>query len=310
MDVGDPVVAERTLRTYGYHRLTSYSYVFRKMLPENRRDPQARLFRDIFFVEGTSLEAITRLYEFDARLREVLLSGLFDFEVRLRAAVAHVLARRSPTAHIEEQHLNEKACRQGTCDGATKFDAWKATYRESLEGAVDEDYVVHHLRVPSQELPVWASVELVSFGKLPFLFDLMRQEDQNRVARRFGVRNGRQFGKWIRALVELRNLCAHGSRVFNRRIKYAIKINPAAVTGTRLKHLVGKPACADIYVYSAILAYLLVSHESGSTWPARGLKTQARKFARLVPTIDGRPLLTLEESMGFPEGWELLGLWR
>ncbi len=310
MDVGDPVVAERMLRTYGYHRLASYSYVFRKMLPENQRDPQARLFRDIFFVAGTSLEVITRLYEFDARLREVLLSGLFDFEVRLRVAIAHVLARRSPTAHIEKQHLNEKACGQGTRDGSTKFEAWTATYRESLEGAVDEDYVVHHLRVPLQELPVWATLELVSFGKLPFLFDLMRQEDQNRVARRFGVRNGRQFGKWIRALVELRNLCAHGSRLFNRRIKYAIKINPAAVAGTELEHLAGRPARADVYVYSAILAYLLVSHESGSSWPVRGLKTQARKFARLVLAVDGKSLLTLEETMGFPQGWEQLELWR
>lgn len=202
MDVGDPVVAERILRTYGYHRLTSYSYVFRRMLPEDQRDPQTRLFRDIFFVEGTSLEAVTRLYEFDSRLREVFLRGLFDFETRLRAAIAHVLASRSPLAHIEEQHLNEKACRQGTYSGSTKFEAWKETYRESLEGAVDEDFIVHHVRTPSQELPVWATVELVSFGKLPFLFDLMRQEDQNRVARRFGVRNGRQFGKWIRALVE------------------------------------------------------------------------------------------------------------
>ncbi len=310
MDVGDPVVAERILRTYGYHRLTSYSYVFRRMLPEDQRDPQTRLFRDIFFVEGTSLEAVTRLYEFDSRLREVFLRGLFDFETRLRAAIAHVLASRSPLAHIEEQHLNEKACRQGTYSGSTKFEAWKETYRESLEGAVDEDFIVHHVRTPSQELPVWATVELVSFGKLPFLFDLMRQEDQNRVARRFGVRNGRQFGKWIRALVELRNLCAHGSRIFNRRIKYAIKINPAAVVGSQLEHLESKPGRSDIYIYSAILAYLLLSHESGSAWPVGSLKTQARKLARFVPVVDGKPLLTLEENMGFPHGWEQLELWR
>ncbi|MFT3943791.1 MAG: Abi family protein [Ancrocorticia sp.] len=310
MDVGDPVVAEKILRTYGYHRLSSYSYVFRTMLPEEQRDPRARRFRDIFFVPGTSLEAVARLYEFDAKLREVLLSGLFDFETRLRAAIAHVLARRGPTAHIEEQHLNEKACRQGTCDGSTKFEAWKETYRACLEGAVDDDYVIHHLRVPSPELPVWATVELVSFGKLPFLFDLMLQVDQNRVARRFGVRNGRQFGKWIRALVELRNLCAHGSRVFNRRIRYAIKINPAAVIGTRLEHLASKPARADIYIYSALLAYLLTSHESGSTWPVRGLRTQVRKLARAVPMVDGKPLLSLEANMGFPQDWEQLELWR
>ena len=64
-----------------------------------------------------------KLGAFDSKLVRVCLEGLFDFEIRLRAAIAHTLAAKNIAAHVFEEFLDEQACRQFS-ENRTKFDAW------------------------------------------------------------------------------------------------------------------------------------------------------------------------------------------
>ena len=159
MDVGDPRRAEIALREVGYHRLKGYAYPFRRPLAPERVDAPSRSYRADAFLEGTSLAAVVRLYSFDAALREVLWAGLRDSEVRLRAATAHVLARRDPGAHVSLEHLDRAACLTETWRG-TKLERWQETCDGAAERASEEDYVVHHRATYPGPLPVWAVLEL------------------------------------------------------------------------------------------------------------------------------------------------------
>ena len=177
-------------------------------------------FRSDRYVAGASFDHVVQLEAFDFKLARVCLEGLLDFEVRVRAAIAHTLAARDISAHTRIDCLDERMCSRPAKDG-TKFEAWMETCEAAITAAAeDEDFIAHHLlKYPEQPVPIWALTEALSFGKLPFLFELMKTEDAREVARSFGFEHPRPFGAVLRMMVDLRNTCAHGSRLFNRAFK-------------------------------------------------------------------------------------------
>lgn len=279
MDVGDTGAAEALLRRFGYHRLGGYRYPFRTPLPAEQVDLAARTFRSDDYQPGTTLRDVLRLCEFDARLREICLSGLLEFEVRLRAAMAHVLAARSPMAHLEPAHLDRAACESRASEG-TKFQAWTDTVDRAECRSADEDYAVHHrARGLGPHLPVWALIDLLDFGSLPYLLDLMQRDDVAQVSAAFGVRHRVSFVKWVRALSDLRNVCAHNQRLFNRVFKRAFVVRSRGMAPD-LDHLVAPTPSGD-----------------------------PRKLPPIVLEPACAPLVEAGPAMGFPAGWDAMPLW-
>lgn len=311
--IGDPTSALRELRRHGYHRLGGYRYPFRQLLPAGEQNAASRSYRDDKYVPGASFEDVLTLAEFDAKLRRVCLEGLLEFEVRLRSALAHRLAAIHPMAHVTKGCLDEAVCDERTASDLTKLESWLNTVRESQRRAVqaDDDYVSHHfVEHPATDVPVWALVELVDFGSLPFLMDLMRASDLNSVAREFGTNNGKTLVTWTRAQVDLRNVAAHSLRLFNRRMKRRIVIRSGSGAGPQLDHLVEHPKNLTDRAYSvlAVLAYVLKSHESGTNWHLT-LRTQIRKFPDCAGPVPSEYQLSPSASMGFPSEWDTLDLW-
>ena len=211
------------LTRVGYFRSGAYRYVFRRLLPPEMVDERLRQYREDEYVPGASFEHVIKLEEFDSKLARVCLEGLLDFEVRLRAAIAHTLASKDVAAHLSKDVLDTQTCDQPSGD-KTKFEAWTDTCEEAVRaGAGDEDFIAHHLlKYSQQSVPIWAVTEVLSFGKLPFLFDLMQTSDAREVARMFGFVHPRAFGAVLRMMVDFRNACAHGSRLFNRAHAYPV----------------------------------------------------------------------------------------
>ena len=316
LEILDRDAALNFLTRVGYFRSGAYRYVFRQLLPPGDVDSKLRQYRRDEYIPGASFSHVMMLEAFDSKLARVCLEGLLDFEIRLRAVIAHTLAKKDVAAHAYEQFLDEQVCRR-TSGETTKFDAWTATCDDSIRSAAeDEDFISHHLlKYPLQPVPIWAVTEVLSFGKLPFLFDLMQAQDAREVARAFGFAHPRPFGALLRMMVDFRNVCAHGSRLYNRAFKRSLSVRHHDSNGDMLAHLLKpdftttpKPS-QRLYIYAAVLAFMLRSHPSGSTWNLT-FKTQIRKFALPLLAPDGAQLLTPTNSMGFPAEWEGLELWN
>ena len=67
------------------------------------------------------------------------------------------------------------------------------------------------------ELPLYAVVELLSFGTLSKLFKNMKNEDKKAIAKTFGV-GYTYFESWIESIANVRNLCAHYGRLYNAKL--------------------------------------------------------------------------------------------
>lgn len=308
------------LTRVGYHRSGAYRYVFRELLPADQINAAMREYRAATYMTGASIDHVITLEEFDMKLARICLDGTLDFEIRLRASIAHALARLDPAAHLDRNCLDTAKCNTlipRSQPPQTKFQAWKRTVDRAIGSAKpEEDFVAHHLaKYPSQPLPVWAVTELLSFGSLPYLFELMKSADARAVANDFGFMHPAPFGKVVRAVADLRNYCAHGSRLFNRHFKRAQSIAPRHTVGPLLDH-VSTPGYSRtsteskrLYINAAVLAFMLRSHSEPSDWPAK-FRDHILSFSLPLITPDGHRVVTPELDMGFPASWNTKLLWQ
>lgn len=314
--IPDRAEALNFLTRVGYFRSGAYRYVFRRLLPADKIDARLHQYRSDDYIAGASIEHVMKLEAFDFKLARVCQEGLLEFEVRLRAAMAHTLASKNVGAHASKEFLDAHSCDRAIGDH-TKFEAWTKTWREAVSsGAKGEDFIEHHLlKYPEQDVPIWAVTEVLSFGSLPYLFDLMQTPDARAVARMFGFAHPSRFGAVLRQMVDFRNACAHGSRLFNRAFKRSLSLREHDTEGVLLAHLLEpgftvtpKPH-QRLYIYAAVLAFMLRSHTSATNWHLT-FKTQIRKLDIGLQAPDGSDLISPDLSMGFPDKWSDLNLWK
>ena len=182
------------------------------------------------FVSGASFEDVVALYLFDKRLRLMMMDALERIEVAVRAEIAAQMGAKNPQAHLKFDYFWIESCDQKSLDASLKaFDAWRRE-EQKIRNRRDE-IVNHHDREYGTPPPIWASVELWSFGMLARFYKLMRPEDQRAVATRFGVVR-KYLQSWLDAMGFARNVSAHHGRLWNRAVIWQPKLS-AGLCGIR-----------------------------------------------------------------------------
>lgn len=83
------------LKNIGYYRLSAYFYPFMQ--------------EDKTFVEKLSFDKVYRIYEFDRKLRNLLLTALEVIEISLRARLAHFHSEKyGPQGYLNASNFNKK----------------------------------------------------------------------------------------------------------------------------------------------------------------------------------------------------------
>lgn len=303
LKIGDERAAVRALRRIGYYRRSAYTYVLRRPAPEGPSAP--RLPPSDEFIDGATFEQAVALHDFDDRLRGVLLSGLQRIEVALRVQVGYQLGKTDSHGHLEVAHLDAARCREvaharGAGLRRTLHEEWLRRFHALLDDARTEEFVRRFVWKYEGRLPIWAATEIMTFGCLAGLYNLLGSRDAGAIARTLEIKNRDVVHGWLRALNVLRNHCAHNARVWNRATVYPPRIPATTQTHPRLHHLRHSDN-NRVYVLAAIIGHLLICLDPTTNWP-RQLATVVKKFP-VVPGLDPR------SSMGFPEGWQGLDLW-
>ena len=81
----------------------------------------------------------------------------------------------------------------------------------------DLPFVRHHNNKYGGQFPVWVAVELFSFGMLAQLYAILTQSDQWAVSKQYNL-TPEEMGALISSAVDVRNICAHYSRLYNQEI--------------------------------------------------------------------------------------------
>lgn len=202
MRIDAPDHARHCLRHINHYRLTAYWLPF-------EADHSTHRFRD-----GTRFEDALNLYAFDRALRLHLLDAIERIEVSLRTQWAYHMAHAyGPHAYLDPAH-------------AKRAD-WHAANLASLEKEIersDEKFIEHYRSTYTRphQPPIWSVCEIMSLGLLSRWFTQLRPRYRSAIARTYGL-DQKVLQAFIRHMSYVRNLCAHHSRVWNRRLTVTMK---------------------------------------------------------------------------------------
>ncbi len=312
MDCGAEYFASGVLERYGYYRLSGYWHLHRARPepPAARFDDAKREIRLETFLPGTSLERVVSLYEFDNELRTRVGHALGVVETAFRFHIGHRLGREDLFAHRRPEKLGAIRTPEpgASAEPTTAYSEWLEEY-DRHEKRARGDFVEHFRGAYGAHLPIWVATEVMSFGVLSGLYDLMPQADQEVLAARFQVHTADGKGdrgalsNWLNNLRNVRNICAHYGRLWNRTLDVVIDAPGQARHDPNdlLAPLVREGVNNKLYGVLLVLRHLLLSIA-----PAR---SDVLDLADFIEAQAKEAEFSIRQ-LGFPDDWRSDPMWR
>lgn len=292
LSIPDENRARRYLANISYFRLSAYTRPFYV--------PNETAHR---FLPGTSFDDVLTLYVFDRELRLLLTDAIERLEVALRAQLTDTLGQHyGAHAYLESKIFDTRYNHAWLLEKLTaeaqarEVEVFMAHYREKYTAA------------PTQP-PIWMGMELLTFKAISTLFSNLREEqDTKPISLHFGWPH-KVLTSWFRSLSDLRNLCAHHMRVWNREFgsrpvmpkkppAHWPKIPDAILSGAHLDATQTINPQRRLYAQLVVIETLMQIVNPESRWAER-----------LVQLLDAHPQVS-RTHMGFPPGWEEEAMWR
>ena len=287
LNFSDRKLAKNYLQNISYYRLRAYTYPF-----QDNTDPDAD---HEFFRDDIDFNDIIDLYVFDRRLRNLVFNELEKIEVAIRTQLSLVYSNMSkdPFWYLDRSWFS----RASDDDFGNLIDEVTSDVNRS-----NEDFIKHYkAKYDTPEMPpTWMSLEVVSFGTLSWMYKLLNKSpEKKQIALAFGIGNDVIFANWLHAFSNLRNCCAHHSRIWNRRFVVHLKL-PYNTTQPFLT-----PGTLGTIKETKLFALLsAIKYVADILSPGNSFKDNLNKLLN-----DRHQLLKLKE-MGFPMAWESLPVWR
>lgn len=207
MQIDSVEEAKKALTTIGYYRLRGYCFhLYRNESKE--------------YKPGTNFSNILKLYQFDTALSYLLFSMTSQIEVALRARLSEALLVYQDALILMDSTVFR-----------SKEYFWKNLAALSSEVARSNDvFILHHYENHEGQIPLWAAVEVMSFGTLSKIIKNLKTGSGSAysvLAAYYPYQSIRgnmvppsqkMLSSWIQSVSVLRNICAHNGRIYNRTI--------------------------------------------------------------------------------------------
>lgn len=235
---------EKALKSIGFYRLRGYSF----HLYDNSSKK---------YVPGTKFEDILNLYKFDQQLSSLIFSMISKIEVALRVRLvdALLLIHNDPLILHDSSIFKQKQL------------YWKNMSAIASQIARSNDvFIKHNFDKHDGEVPVWAVVEVLSFGTLSKIiknlktgigssYSILASNYQYKSQKGNSVNpSQKMLTSWIQGVSVLRNICAHNSRIYNR----TINTTPEILSADKITP---KPTHNGLYQILLAMKYLRSSDE-------------------------------------------------
>lgn len=295
------------LKVVNYYRLSGYLYPFR--LRDAAGNPTDSL------IPGTTLETIWRRYNFDRRLRIILLDVIERIEVAVRTRlVYHFVHAHHAFGHLDGKNLpgfkslpfrqrwwrDLKFLVKHGHRERNDHEQWlaKLLLEKNRATRSKNAFAVHFSRTygdSHEHLPLWMACELMTCETTLQFANAMDRLIIKQVAADFGFPDD-QLLSWIKGIFTLRNACAHHARIWNR-----VGGATPCVPGNKNKN--PNWYCQPRFAPDRIGHVLSVCH----CWLGKVSPTTQWK-RRLFDLFDEYPEIPLAE-MGIPADWRTHSLW-
>ena len=265
LHIEDSEYAEKILQRVNYYRLTAYGLTL--------KDP---LLKDEYAV-GSSFNKMLSLYEFDRRLRLLLLGALETIEISFRTHISYEIAHKfGPMGYRDRKNfINEKFHQ----DSITELDS---LIDKSRKG---ELFIEHHFKKYDGVIPIWAAIEVTSFGFLSKFYRNLNEEIKKHIAITYYNVPYPYLESWLQTLSNVRNVCAHYGRLYNKQLTFKPRLFKEEI-----KQFSNRYTYAAIYITERLLT-----------------KTEGNRFIMDLEALISEYEEDIDFShIGFPSKWKEL----
>jgi abortive infection bacteriophage resistance protein len=263
--IEDQEFAEKTLHNISYYRLSAYGLTLKDPIHKDRYKDEA------------SFKKLLSLYEFDKRLRLLLLGVLETVEIAFRTHISYETAHKfGPLGYRnKENFFNEKYHQRS-------LDELEDLISKSRKG---ELFIQHHYKKYNGNIPIWVAMEITSFGFLSKFFRNLKNDLKKHIAQVYYDVPYFYLESWLQTLSNVRNVCAHYGRLYNKKLTFEPRL---------FKEETGQ--FSNSYIFAAIYITLRLL-----------TKTEGSRFLTDIEAL----ILEYEESiefscLGFPSNWREL----
>ena len=285
LHIPNPALAERYLANISYYRLGEYWYVMQEDKEQHIFKPNSR-FTDVI-----------ALYNFDAELRLLLFDVIEKIEISLRTKLIYHLSHEiDPWWFCNSEIFNDRL----------QFSRTLAKIEEEITRSRKKDVTIkNHFNKHKDDLrfpPSWKSLEQVSFGNLSKLYGNLKYtvKSKDTIAKELGAVNHTYLPSWLQSIAQIRNFCAHHSRLWNRNLPGTVKLlsKPPNPWITNVENVPKEHNFKQLYVHMCLMKYLL-----NTIQPNNNFTTRLEDLFVKYPNID-------PNALGMKPHWQQEPLWQ
>ena len=261
-----------------YYRLAGYWWPMQS-------DKEKRIFK-----EGSNFEDVISLYNFDGELRVLLFDVIEKIEISLRTKLIYHLSHEFGPWWFQKTEL---------FSDTLALVQTLASMQEEIERSKDA-FIKEHKKKYKDDLrfpPSWKTLELTSFGGLSKLYGNLKNDIKSKdiIAEEFGAVNHTYLPSWLQSISQIRNYCAHHSRLWNKNLPGTPK-------------LLSKPPNAwvkdvpaetqKLYMHLCIMRYML-----NIIAPKNSFSKDLQDLLVRFPSVD-------HNALGLKNDWQNEPLWK
>jgi abortive infection bacteriophage resistance protein len=295
---GDPQVMEQRLSSTNYYRLSGYFYFFRQ-----HQGAQRHLGEQ--FRSGLHFDHVWEVYEFDGKLRSLVMQAIEKIEIAIRTQVSYHHAHRfgAFAYALDPASLPNLGTRTRNGKTVSQRDEFMQDLRRCIDRS-HELYIDHFYATYADPYPpIWMASEILTLSGVLYIYEGSPYDVQRQIASHFNVPY-RTLGSWLLTLNTARNVCAHHSRFWNRALGQPQMPSEKALPYWHKPIEIYRPAAVGQPRTPTTFAILSIcNHLLSEVCPASGWAAKVKHLLDSHQSIS-RP------AMGVPHNWTSSPVWH
>lgn len=202
--------AMQSLRFISYYRFCGYAHEFKQY---NAKGGQQNCYN-----LGTTFEQVLNRYIFDRKLRLLVIDAIERIEISVRTVMSNELALQYGSHWYTNKDIFLPTFKHvAFIQKIQQETSYQVNNKSNIKRR--EQFIDHYYNnYSTPELPpIWMVAEVLSLGVLSTLFaNLIYRKDQKIICQLFGL-SYKIMTSWLHSLTYLRNICAHHSKLWDRK---------------------------------------------------------------------------------------------
>ncbi len=165
------------------------------------------------YYDGVSFDQLVELYQFNTDFRNLLFSQIEKVEITLRCRISNFFSLKYGILGYQNPE---------------NFSEYPDLFIKEIEHEIHRNRRTPFIRNFQQNyengnIPLYALVEIFSFGMLSKFYKNMHNTDKKEIASTYGICYT-YFESWIESIAYVRNICAHYGRLYNAKLTKKAKL--------------------------------------------------------------------------------------